>query len=207
LTASFRLLTFSFQAKVSLDRIATFFEEDEVTDQVSTLKRSNSGLPTLDGDDDNSGLGIENGSFKWNEIEEKDKKTPNSNGAVGSHSRMTVAPEVEDPDHNFELKDIDIKFPEGQLSLITGPTASGKTALLVSTMDLYVRNPVLILPLDGITRRDDTLARWTNHYGKEYFQGRRKWSYAGHLVRCPITVASSSIHQGQYPVWIPVRQR
>lgn len=207
MTVSFRLSTFSFQAKVSLDRIAIFLEEDEVTDQVSTLKRSHSGLPTLDGDDDDSGLGIENGSFKWNEVEEKDKKTPNSNGGVDSHTTMAVGLEVEDPDHHFELKDINIKFPEGQLSLITGPTASGKTALLVSTMDLYVINPTLTLPLDGITRRDDTLARWTNHYGKEYFQGRREWSYAGHLVRCPISVASSSVHQGQYPVWIPVRQR
>ena len=167
--ASFQSLTLSLQAKVSLDRIATFLEEDEVTDQVSTLKRSNSGPPTLDGDHDDSGLGIENGSFKWNEVEEKDK-TPKSTSAVGSHARMAVDPEVEEPDHHFELKDINIKFPEGQLSLITGPTASGKTALLVSTMDLYISHLTLMLPLDGVTRRDDTLAWWTNYYGKEYVQ-------------------------------------
>lgn len=35
-------------------------------------------------------------------------------------------------DHRFELKDISVRFPEGELSVITGPTASGKTALLVS---------------------------------------------------------------------------
>ena len=135
--ASFQSSTLPFQAKVSLDRIATFLEEDEVTDQVSTLKRSNSGPPTLDGDDGDSGLGIENGTFKWNEVEGKNK-TLNSTSAVGSHTRMAAGPEVEEPDHHFELKDIDIKFPEGQLSLITGPTASGKTALLVSPMDLYI---------------------------------------------------------------------
>ena len=33
-------------------------------------------------------------------------------------------------DHKFELRDIIVWFPEGQLSAITGPTASGKTALL-----------------------------------------------------------------------------
>lgn len=38
---------------------------------------------------------------------------------------------VENTDHRFELRDINVRFPEGQLSLITGPTASGKTALLV----------------------------------------------------------------------------
>jgi ABC-type multidrug transport system fused ATPase/permease subunit len=32
------------------------------------------------------------------------------------------------------LKDIDIKFPEGQLTLITGPTASGKSALLMALL-------------------------------------------------------------------------
>ena len=31
----------------------------------------------------------------------------------------------------FELKDISVKFPEGKLTIVTGPTASGKTALLV----------------------------------------------------------------------------
>lgn len=35
-------------------------------------------------------------------------------------------------DHRFELRDIDVLFPEGELTVVTGPTASGKTALLVS---------------------------------------------------------------------------
>ena len=38
---------------------------------------------------------------------------------------------AENVDHRFELRDLNVRFPEGQLSLITGPTASGKTALLV----------------------------------------------------------------------------
>lgn len=38
---------------------------------------------------------------------------------------------AENVDHRFELRDINVRFPEGQLSVITGPTASGKTALLV----------------------------------------------------------------------------
>ena len=33
--------------------------------------------------------------------------------------------------HRFELRDINIVFPERQLTVVTGPTASGKTALLV----------------------------------------------------------------------------
>lgn len=34
----------------------------------------------------------------------------------------------------FELRDIDIVFPHGQLTLVTGPTASGKTALLLAQL-------------------------------------------------------------------------
>src|ERR1700759_4829185 len=33
-------------------------------------------------------------------------------------------------EHIFELKDINVFFPPGQLTLVTGPTAAGKTALL-----------------------------------------------------------------------------
>jgi ABC-type multidrug transport system fused ATPase/permease subunit len=40
-----------------------------------------------------------------------------------------LEPSAEQP--RFELKDITVKFPEGQLTVVTGPTASGKTALLV----------------------------------------------------------------------------
>lgn len=40
--------------------------------------------------------------------------------------------DLADPtDHRFELRDLSIRFPEGELSVVTGPTASGKTALLV----------------------------------------------------------------------------
>ena len=31
----------------------------------------------------------------------------------------------------FELRDISVRFPPGELTVVTGPTASGKTALLV----------------------------------------------------------------------------
>ena len=35
---------------------------------------------------------------------------------------------------HFELRDIHVAFPEGKLSLVTGPTASGKTALLMALL-------------------------------------------------------------------------
>lgn len=100
------------------------------------------------------GLAVEGGTFKWNEVPEetaKDKgkkkgKTDDDTTIknAGSHSRSpsdetTTAVDAESltsrstvEDHKFELKDISVRFPDGELTLVTGPTASGKSALLVS---------------------------------------------------------------------------
>jgi len=43
---------------------------------------------------------------------------------------------LENVGHRLELRDINIRFPEGQLSVIIGPTASRKTALLVCCLIL-----------------------------------------------------------------------
>ena len=40
-------------------------------------------------------------------------------------------PAAKDTGRKFELQNLDIVFPEGKLTLVTGPTASGKSALIV----------------------------------------------------------------------------
>ena len=134
-----------------------YLDEEEVTDQVSSLKTHlNSTEPHLPGGDDEEGLGLENATLKWNEVvdvekqEEQDKKKngvfgPSTSSPTSSNDDVeTVATsDVEtaasdsgsllaglETDHKFELRDITVRFPEGQLSVVTGPTASGKTALL-----------------------------------------------------------------------------
>ena len=149
------------QTGVALKRIAVYLDEEEVTDQVSSLKKhSNSTEPYLPGGDDEEGLGLDNATLKWNEVvdvekqEEQDKKngvlSPSASSDVPSPTSSTddvetvatsdVATSASDSgsllagletDHKFELRDITVRFPEGQLSVVTGPTASGKTALLV----------------------------------------------------------------------------
>lgn len=141
-----------------MDRISTYLDEEEVDEQVSTLKKGRTPPST----DDDEGLGILNGSFKWNEIEEKkDDKAQDTAKDTGGRkfwswsrkSRAQSQAPLDDTetavdsqstagsvtngsgDHRFELRDITVMFPEGQLSVITGPTASGKTALLVSPLD------------------------------------------------------------------------
>ena len=121
-----------------MKRIAVYLDEDEVSEQVSTLKKT--ATNDTESDEDNA-FGIINASFKWNAVEKKEedgKLEPgkSTNGSrESSSSSETAASDVvsslADEDRMFELRDIDVMFPEGELSVVTGPTASGKTALLV----------------------------------------------------------------------------
>lgn len=112
---------------------------------MSSLKKSR--IPSAT-DEAQDGFGIVDGTFKWNEAGGKDKasdkgKTPPKSNANGQESGDSTAENAEasaeipsqegesDAERRFELKDVTVKFPEGKLSLVTGPTASGKTALLV----------------------------------------------------------------------------
>lgn len=139
---------------------------------MSSLKKSPFG--TSGGDDETAkGLGIENGSFKWNEVEQKEDNVDQNgqNERADNKAKNTVstgddaAQDASDgterssiaasdaSEHRFELRDINITFPERQLTVVTGPTASGKTALLVSiSFGLSKCAMLMYTPLDGITR-------------------------------------------------------
>ncbi|KAF8220228.1 hypothetical protein L208DRAFT_1335072 [Tricholoma matsutake] len=118
-----------FGTGVALNHIAVYLNEDEVSSEVSSLKSDGLSSPTPTVDE---GLGLENASFKWNEVEEVKPKDED----VSKTSVISQTPSPTNVDHHFELQDINIRFPEGQLSVITGLTASGKTALLVCCLIL-----------------------------------------------------------------------
>ncbi|KAJ6605651.1 ABC transporter type 1, transmembrane domain-containing protein [Mycena sp. CBHHK59/15] len=111
------------QARIAVDRIAVFLGEAEVTDQVSSLKKDFS-EPELPGSEDDA-LGLENASFKWNDVEVVDEE---HDSTVDADSTSSYS------DRRFELKDVSVLFPEGALTVVTGPTASGKTALLMGVL-------------------------------------------------------------------------
>ncbi|KAJ7107582.1 multidrug resistance-associated ABC transporter [Mycena epipterygia] len=118
------------QTRISLNRIAAYLEETEVTEQVSSLKKDRLG-PGSESEDDR--LGLENASFKWNEVEEvadakKDQIPASETDSILATESVTGT--IAD-DHKFELKDLSVVFPDGELTVVTGPTASGKTALLI----------------------------------------------------------------------------
>ncbi|KAJ7258427.1 multidrug resistance-associated ABC transporter [Mycena haematopus] len=133
------------QTRVSLNRVSIYLDEAEVSEQVSTLKKDRSGSASIESEDDR--LGFENASFKWNEVEqaldanqrkdENGKRVPSETNSIhaAEHDTETVA------DHRFELKDLSVVFPEGKLTVVTGPTASGKTALLMAALGEMISLP------------------------------------------------------------------
>ncbi|KAJ7679731.1 multidrug resistance-associated ABC transporter [Mycena rosella] len=131
------------QTRVSLNRIAVYLEEDEVSAQVSSLKQDDA-LPLLDGAED-EGLGLEGASLRWNAlpVEEGDEDdtengkkrspAPSIDGSTARGDDSGSEGGMNDSSR-FELRDVSVLFPEGKLSVITGPTASGKTALLMALL-------------------------------------------------------------------------
>ncbi|KAJ4488293.1 ABC transporter type 1, transmembrane domain-containing protein [Lentinula aciculospora] len=132
------------QTKVALDRIAGFLDEEEVTEQVSSLKKDVLDLQRLRESHDENPLGLENATCKWNEVESADTDKGKQNGnhlpsasnasEVESVTVRSEAAEIEQGDHQFRLEQISIVFPEDKLTVVTGPTASGKTALLMAVL-------------------------------------------------------------------------
>ncbi|KAH7322247.1 ABC transporter type 1, transmembrane domain-containing protein [Rhizoctonia solani] len=127
---------------VSIQRIEAYLSEEEVPEHVSSLKRPS---PTARGPAETR-LGCNNATFRWPTISTADQKT-NQMPKTHQPSRWTkllttlclrkkvVPPEAQeetttDEDRHFTLHDISVIFPEGVLSLVYGPTGSGKSSLL-----------------------------------------------------------------------------
>lgn len=66
------------------------------------------------------GVGIEKGSFTY------DTEPATDETSTGDADN--------DAEPNFALRDIDVHFPEGKLSLVCGPTGSGKTSLFLALL-------------------------------------------------------------------------
>lgn len=90
-------------------------------------------------------IGISNASFRWNTSEKKpeaEKKAESFFKRIIPFRKKAAEP-ARDSGTNaeklrFELKNIDVVFPNGEMTVVTGPTASGKTALLVRYLEYFV---------------------------------------------------------------------
>ncbi|KAG2044379.1 P-loop containing nucleoside triphosphate hydrolase protein [Suillus americanus] len=93
-------------AYVSMQRIEGLLAEQEVPEWASSLSTVDTGSEA-----DFSDIGFNNATFEWHGVHK------------GS---MTEA--------RFQLGPLDIKFPKGQLSLISGATGAGKSAMLTALL-------------------------------------------------------------------------
>ncbi|KAK3997512.1 ATP-dependent bile acid permease [Cladorrhinum sp. PSN332] len=113
------------ESKVSVDRIEEFLAEEE------TEKFEQLGTDNVD-ENGNKTIGFRNATFIWG-------------------SKTTVA---EDGTMAFRLLDLDIDFKIGKLNVITGPTGSGKTSLLMALLgEMTIMSGRVYLP-GGRSRED-----------------------------------------------------
>jgi ABC-type multidrug transport system fused ATPase/permease subunit len=118
-------------AYVSMQRIEAYLHEDEVEDWATSLKQNVIPVPSSLAEENASTfeVGFEQASFKWHMT--RPKTSSSIPGAVDS-----------DPEYihdsgsksTCQLVNLNIDFPIGQLSLITGPTGSGKSSLLAALL-------------------------------------------------------------------------
>ncbi|ORY79996.1 hypothetical protein BCR37DRAFT_381441 [Protomyces lactucae-debilis] len=98
------MITNVLQSKVSLDRVSAFLSEEE-TKKYDHLKKPKS--------TEGPKIGFVKGTFTW--ASQKDLDTQSNTTA-------------------FQIKDLSIEFPVGELSIVSGPTGSGKTSLLMALL-------------------------------------------------------------------------
>lgn len=87
-----------------MQRIEAFLAEDEVPKWASTLTSSEPEVPHSD-------IGFSAAIFEW--------QTPSESASVAAR---------------FQLGPLDVVFPKGKLTLVSGATGSGKTALLLALL-------------------------------------------------------------------------
>jgi ABC-type siderophore export system fused ATPase/permease subunit len=100
-------MRFFHTAYISMQRINAFFAEEEVSTWASSLTAS-----AFPRDPTPKRVGFSNATFEWH----------------------ASRPNLPDSLLHFRLGPLDLDFPLGKLSLVTGATGSGKSALLVALL-------------------------------------------------------------------------
>lgn len=115
------------KAYVSLGRISEFLQEEELArDTTVTVLHKDSKIRTH-GPTAHPTIGFKNASFTWPNKENEKVSSP----SMPEEEQPILSQE---PEERFKLQNITLDFPVGKLSLIVGPTGSGKSALLLSLL-------------------------------------------------------------------------
>ncbi|KAJ3379229.1 hypothetical protein HDU92_006829 [Lobulomyces angularis] len=105
------------QIKVSFERIFSFLNEPELAKYSINLEEEQETL--------NPKIGFKNGIFSYN------KKLENEFNLIDLQDNTEA---VETINKNFILNTFDLEFPVGKLSIVIGPTGSGKSSLLLALL-------------------------------------------------------------------------
>ncbi|KAJ3072963.1 hypothetical protein HDU98_002550 [Podochytrium sp. JEL0797] len=142
-----------FQLKVAFGRVTRFLDQDELekysensTNNASASANgpSDKGKWPLDRQDsiDSPVIGFKAGSFQWHAVEGKnvpieDDTVTSSTVATErtallctSASSASLSSLSSSPNTAFTLRDLNVNFPVGSLSVVCGPTGCGKSSLL-----------------------------------------------------------------------------
>ncbi|KAG9314718.1 hypothetical protein JVU11DRAFT_5527 [Chiua virens] len=175
------------QAKVALDRINTFLSNDDTVYEVAEIDH-NIAHPEDDNDATLDTIGISHATFSW---------TRSESG--------TGTPRTRSKRFTLRVHD-DLVFQQGTLNLVTGPTGSGKTSLLMALlgeMHYYPSGPsswcnlprhlgVAYAPQESWilnqTIRDNIL------FGSDYDQGR----YTEVLSQCALETDLALLEHGDF---------
>ncbi|KAJ1831821.1 Transporter of the ATP-binding cassette (ABC) [Coemansia sp. RSA 2711] len=150
--------SYCLQAKVSVGRVEKFLAEEE-TPKYALSKASRQAHEAFIGSRDPTyadvagatDIGFIHASFSWKATEPLPARPETgadtepllsgmasaNHGAVSgstSHSASALMPSHDLPSHGFELRDLTVNFPVGKLSIIAGPTGSGKTSMLMALL-------------------------------------------------------------------------
>lgn len=124
-------ITSLLETYVSVQRLEAYFAEEEVESWVSGLR------PDTDGPRISTTVGIENGIFRYQATPPKTSTSIPivATGAIAATETTTLidGEAVEEVKDAFELN-VSVDFPIGKLSIIFGPTGSGKTSLFLALL-------------------------------------------------------------------------
>jgi len=119
-------------AYVSMQRIQAYLEEDEVESWASSIKLEQETSKPQPQPIPSSQVGFHEAAFRWHATAVENRDALPAGPLEGSAREEDD--QIHKPNRSFLLGHLNIEFPAGKLSLITGPTGCGKSSLLAALL-------------------------------------------------------------------------